>query len=187
MWCKLYLMYPELEAVITDEISMVSNIKLYQNHCRLCEIFIISLDILFAGLAVIFFRRLLSIARCSGKEGFVSFDNGLMTLRNFSYFELTEVMRQQGDSIFIDLLNNVRVGAVLVIDIALKSPSSCAINNLSPPVEDINLITEKIMTDNSNDERMMKLSYLLIGVPSTKVQKYNWSTESRRCFLVKVC
>ena len=96
-------------------------------------------------------------------------------------------MRQQGDSIFIDLLNNVRVGAVLVIDIALKSPSSCAINNLSPTVEDINLITEKIMTDNSNNERMMKLSYLLIGVPSTKVQKYNWSTESRRCFLVKVC
>ena len=75
-------MYPELEAVITDEISMVSNIKLYQNHCRLCEIFIISLDILFAGLAVIFFRRLLSIARCSGKKGFVSFDNGLMTLSN---------------------------------------------------------------------------------------------------------
>ena len=50
---KLHLMYSELEAVIIDEISMVSNIRLYQIHCRLCEIFKISLDIPFAGLTVI--------------------------------------------------------------------------------------------------------------------------------------
>ena len=36
---KFRLMYSELEAVIMDEISMVSNFRLYQIHCRLCEIF----------------------------------------------------------------------------------------------------------------------------------------------------
>ena len=49
---------------------------------------------------------------------------------HFSYFQLTEVMRQQGDSIFIDLLNNIRVGAVSEIDIALISSRPCAINNI---------------------------------------------------------
>ena len=39
-------------------------------------------------------------------------------LEYFSYFELTEVMRQQGDSIYTDLLNNVRVGAISEIDTA---------------------------------------------------------------------
>ena len=51
-------------------------------------------------------------------------------------------MRQQDDSIFIDLLNNVRVGTVSEVDIALISSRSCAINNLSPPVEAIYLFAE---------------------------------------------
>ena len=36
-------------------------------------------------------------------------------------------MRKQGDSIVIDLLNNVRVGAVSKIDLALVSSRSYAI------------------------------------------------------------
>ena len=36
-----------------DEISMISNIRLYQIHCRACEIFSVSIDIPFAGLTVI--------------------------------------------------------------------------------------------------------------------------------------
>ena len=53
MRCKLRLMYSELEAMIIDQIFMVSNIRLYQIHCKLCEIFSVSLDIPFAGLTVI--------------------------------------------------------------------------------------------------------------------------------------
>ena len=53
MRCKLRLMYSELEAMIIDQISMVSNIRLYQIRCKLCEIFSVSLDIPFAGLTVI--------------------------------------------------------------------------------------------------------------------------------------
>ena len=39
-------------------------------------------------------------------------------------------MRQQSHSIFIDTLNNARVGAVSEIDIALINSRSCAVNNL---------------------------------------------------------
>ena len=53
IWCTLRLMYSELQAVIIYEISVVSNIRLYQIHCRLCEILSVSLDIPFVGLNVI--------------------------------------------------------------------------------------------------------------------------------------
>ena len=52
---------------------------------------------------------------------FATFHTDLLNLcdswKYFSYVELVEVMRQQGDSIFVDLLNNVRVEAILKTDI----------------------------------------------------------------------
>ena len=54
-------------------------------------------------------------------------------------------MQQQDDSMFIDLLNNVRVGAVPKIDIALIRSRSCAIINLSPPIESTYLFAVKIV------------------------------------------
>lgn len=64
-------------------------------------------------------------------------------LGHFSYSELAELIPQRSDSIFIDFFNNVRVGAVSKIDIALISSRSCAINNLSPPVDAIYLFCRK--------------------------------------------
>ena len=61
-------------------------------------------------------------------------------------------MRQQGDSIFIDLLNNLMVGAVSEIDIALISSRSCAINNLSPPAEAIYLFAKNSLIDNFDNK-----------------------------------
>ena len=51
----------------------------------------------------------------------------------------------------MDLLNNVKVGAFSEIHIALKSSKSCAINNLSPPVEAIYLFAESSLKDNFNN------------------------------------
>ena len=63
-------------------------------------------------------------------------------------------------------MNNVRIEAVSEIDIALISSRSCAINNLSPPVEAIYLFAKNSLKDNFNSERLMKLNYPLIEVPS---------------------
>lgn len=67
-------------------------------------------------------------------------------------------MPQQGYSIFIDLLNNVRAGAISETDITLISSRSCAMNNLSPPVEAIYLFGENSLKDNFDNERPMKLN-----------------------------
>ena len=63
-------------------------------------------------------------------------------------------------------MNNVRIRAVSEINIALISSRSCAINNLSPSVEAIYLFEENSLKDKFNNERLMKLNYPLIGVPS---------------------
>ena len=57
MRCKLRLVYSELDAVIIDEVSKISNINLYKTYCELCEIFSDYNS----------FRKLVSIAPCSGK------------------------------------------------------------------------------------------------------------------------
>ena len=97
MQCKLLLMYSELEAVIIDEISMVSNIRLYQIHCRLWEIFNVSLDIPFAGLTIILLGDLYQWPPVQGKIVVAPFHNDLLNLchpwKYFSYSDLTEVMQ----------------------------------------------------------------------------------------------
>ena len=65
---KLRLTYSELEGVIIDEIPVVSNIRLYQIHCRLCEIFSVSLDIPFAGLTVILLGDLYQLSLIKEKK-----------------------------------------------------------------------------------------------------------------------
>ena len=80
MRCKLRLMYSELEAVIIDEISMVYHNRLYQIHCRLCEIFSVSLDIPFAGMTVILLKDLYHLPPFQGKIVLAPFHNDLMNL-----------------------------------------------------------------------------------------------------------
>lgn len=110
--------YSELCAVIIDAISMVSNARLYHIHFRLCEIFNVPLDIPFAGLAVLIVGDFYQLPPVRGNKVFKLFKNEFLNIchpwDHFIFFELTEVMRQQGDNVFIELLNNVRVGNIIV-------------------------------------------------------------------------
>ena len=69
------------------------------------------------------------------------------------------MIQQQGDLVYIDLLNNVRVGAISETDIALISSRSCAKSNLLPPRDAIYLFAEISLKDNFNNERLIKLNY----------------------------
>ena len=50
-------------------------------------------------------------------EGFVM----LGLWHKFKLAELTEIMRQKGDTVFMELFNNIRVGVNVSIDYILKS------------------------------------------------------------------
>ena len=110
----------EVKMVIIDEFSMVSNDLFLKINARLLEIFICSTAVEFAGLTVVLVADLLQLPPVMGKPVYVTVDGcvslerhlGLHLWRMFQFAELTEVMRQRGDTKFIDLLNKMRVGNV---------------------------------------------------------------------------
>ena len=102
----------EVALIIIDEISMVSNRLFKDMHLRLCEVFGVSTSIPFANKTIIAGGDFFQLPTVMGKPVFDStgFVESLLKLwENFKIAELTEVMRQQGDNVFIDLLNNARV------------------------------------------------------------------------------
>lgn len=68
---------------------------------------------LFGGLNILMFGDLMHLAPIRANAVFdqpASMEPDTHLWREFLFFELTENMRQQGDNVFIDLLNNLRVG-----------------------------------------------------------------------------
>ena len=74
----------------------------------------------FAGLTVLLVADLLQLPPVMGKPVYATVDScdslqrhlALNLWRMFQFAELTEVMKQRGDTKFIDLLNKIRVGNV---------------------------------------------------------------------------
>ena len=114
----------EVSVIFIDEISMVGSKLLLQIHQRLCEIFGMSDRIPFANKTIIASGDLYQLPPVLAKPVF-STDGFVIALKlwhNFKFVELDEVMRQQGDNRFIDLLNNVRIGCLTEADeLLLKS------------------------------------------------------------------
>ena len=107
----------EVKFIIIDEISMVSNVLLYQVHQRLNVIYGCSAELPFAGLPVLACGDLYQLPPVKGAPIYCNTGNikGYLSLdlwRGFKMAELTEVMRQQGDYNFISLLNEIRTGVV---------------------------------------------------------------------------
>ena len=108
--------YAEVELIILDEMSMVSEKVFYQMHCSFIEIFTQP----FAGiikLVVGDFRQLPRVRAMLAYASSLDADHPESYIANdlwrmFSFAELTEVMRQRRDEHFIDLLNKIRVGCV---------------------------------------------------------------------------
>ena len=99
--CSLRQKYSELKLVIVDEISMVSNVRIQHIHARLCEIFNTSFEVPFAGVSVILVGDLYWLPPICQQMIFKDFKEELHDLthpwKKFTFFELVEVMRQQGD------------------------------------------------------------------------------------------
>ena len=116
--CKLRQELADVKALIIDEISMVSNTLLLYIHQRLVEIFGCVSDFSkpFAGLSIILVGDLYQLPPVMQKPIFAEFNDQLYNIyplwRNFQMCELTEVMRQRGDTVLIDLLNNVRLNTL---------------------------------------------------------------------------
>ena len=113
---KLRTNLSSVKVIPIDELSMVSNCLLLHIHQRLTESFGISKELPFAGISIIALGDLYQLPPINQRPIYAEYKDALLNIsplwRLFRMAELTEVMRQKGDTIFIDLLNKVQIGNI---------------------------------------------------------------------------
>ena len=121
--------YSEVQIVVTEKISMMSGKLLYQIHKRLNEIFSPKQNIPFGGKLVLVCGDLYQLPPAQAKAVFM-FDETeiseeilmLYLWHKFKLAEITQIVRQKDDTVFIELLNKITVRAAdIPVDYILKS------------------------------------------------------------------
>jgi len=158
----------KVEIILIDEISMVSS-KLFQEiNLRLREIF--SCDKPFGGKPVIICGDLFQLPPVKGKPVYDFNSESLQGILNFELWdkfnvaELTEVMRQKGDDIFIDLLNKVRTGNVDENAVNILKERFIEPNDDSYPIDALHIFAENYPANNHNEAMLNKLSEPVINI-----------------------
>ena len=162
---NLRMKLENVSAIFIDEISMVSAKLLLQIHQRLCEIFGKSDSIPFAGKTIIVSGDLYQLPPVLAKpvfamDGFI--EKTLKLWHNFKLAELNETMRQQGDNVFIDLLNNARTASLSKEDEQLLKSRFIPTNSGDYPRNALHIFAENSLANTHN-------SIMLALVPNTLI------------------
>ena len=159
-------MLSEIEAVIIDEISTVSNITLLHIHQRLCEIFGCSYGKPFAGKIVLVVRDLIELPQVKSCFVFTPIDGppgDMFSLwKLFQMCKLTEAMREKCDHIFIEILNNIRIGKTIDVDLDLLAKYKTNINKVK--TDTALLYAENAPKDSQNLTNLGKIPYPLLAI-----------------------
>ena len=153
--------FSELQAVIIDEISMVSQLNLEHISQRLNEIFDCSPDEIFAGLSIFLVGDLLQLPPVKGTAVYKDDErNPLMSIgKLWDRFKMGElnISQRQKDNIFIDLLNRCRIGELSDDDIDLLG--SRHVDNFEEyPKESIHLFAENAPCEEYNKIMLGKIN-----------------------------
>ena len=136
----------EVKVIVIDEISMVSNYLLLHIHQRLKEIFGTLEDTPFSGISILAFGDFYQLPPINARPVYGEYKDPLLNIaplwRLFKMGELTEVMRQKGDIVFIDLLNAVRVGKITHDDETLLQSKFIMKNDSNYPTDAIHIWAE---------------------------------------------
>ena len=116
----LQLEWKDIEFLFIDEISMVPYEMLCMINSRLRQLK--NSEELFGGINVLVFGDLMQLPPVRGKQVFQQPEHlqpATHLWQLFTLIELTENMRQQGDTTFIDILNALRVGELTTNQMAM--------------------------------------------------------------------
>lgn len=113
-----------VDLIIIDEVSMISNTMFLIIHQRLCEIFDIrntEEDCYFGRINILFFGDLLQLPPVKAISPFIDFPPIMGIETNLwktllTYDELTINMRQESDKNFAQILHNIRIGKLSETD-----------------------------------------------------------------------
>ena len=131
---QMRLQWKDVEFIFKDEISMVPYKMLCMIDSRLKQLK--NCDEFFGGINVILFGDLMQLTPVRGSHVFhqpLHLAPATHLWRLFTLVELTENMRQQGDTTFIDILNALRIGKLTAehVAILMKKVSDEAIGEFS--------------------------------------------------------
>ena len=143
---QMRAVFKDLQCIIIDEISMVSNVLLLYVHFRLNEIFAPSGGQLFGGKHVIVFGDLLQLPPVMAQPPYVTLSeievnkltNGLPQEINlwqhFEFKELTINQRQKGqeNKLYSDLLGRLRLGSCIPDDFSMLNSRVIKLGGTSP-------------------------------------------------------
>ena len=169
--------YSEVQVIIIDEISMVPSKLLFHIHQRLLEIFGCLSNAPFAGKSVLVCGDLYQLPPVRAKpifmfDGFSTLFQGVLSMdlwRNFKIAELTEVMRQKDDLVFINLLNKVRVGNIDNDVESLLKTRFISKSDPSYPNEALHIFAENSPAKVHNETMLKNLGSPLISIHAEDV------------------
>ena len=160
--CKL----KDLKLIIIDEISMVSNKMLKHIHERLKQIFGTPDSMLFAGISLITVGDLYQLPPIKAKHIFSEYKNDCFNICHpwsvFEMIELDQIMRQQGDDKFTELLNRVRIGSLTDEDCKILSERIVKKSDDNYPREAMHIWAENKPVDAHNKKCLTPLMESLL-------------------------
>jgi hypothetical protein len=151
--------FSALKILIIDEISMVGANLLVQVHERLAAIAGVPSSTAFAAVSILAVGDLQQLSPVCEPAIYKSpSDNyyalARMWMSNFSLFELTETMRQKGDSQFADLLGRLRIGRHTASDISLLKTRQLAVDDPSSTSCSLRIFSLNVDVDQYNNTQI---------------------------------
>lgn len=165
---QLRLLLADLKLIIVDEISIVGNTTLLHIHQRLKEIFGTASSQLFAGISIIAVVDLCQLPPVRKRFVFDDYKNDCYNIchpwRLFRTIELTKIMRQKDDHMFIATLNRIRTALQTEDDIELMQSRSITPADPNYPRDALHIWAENAPVDEHNRKKLEELSAHLFVV-----------------------
>ena len=147
-----------LMLVIIDEVSMVGSNMLLEIHKRLQQIKGVSDDAVFGGVSILAVGDLYQLPPVGQAALFSTvsdsyaqlYGSGSLWVDKFQMIELTEVMRQRGDSPFSELLCRVRTNSCTSDDIDTLKSREISCDAVNYPTQSLHVYRLNVDVDSRN-------------------------------------
>ena len=147
-----------LMLVIIDEVSMVGSNMLLEIHKRLQQIKGVSDDAVFGGVSILAVGDLYQLPPVGQAALFSTvsdsyaqlYGSGSLWVDEFQMIELTEVMRQRGDSPFSELLCRVRTNSCTTDDIETLKSRELSCDAVNYPTQALHVYRLNVDVDSRN-------------------------------------
>ena len=163
----LRLKLSKLKLLIIDEISMVGCNVLLDIHKILNEILVQPDDVMFGNVSILAVGDLYQLPPVcqpplfnvmSNKQLSCPYGSGSLWKDHFKMLELTEIMRQRGDTRFVELLCRVRTGECTEADIDLLKTRVIALESPNYPTQALHVYRLNDSVDKRNDFMLNSLA-----------------------------